>query len=183
MEFVATPIPGVFEIKLSPFKDERGVFSRIFCPEELQQIGFQKNILQVNHSINHSKGTIRGLHFQNPPVAEIKIIRCLKGKVFDVIVDIRHNSPSFLKWFALELSPEKYNMIYIPEGCAHGFQALEDNSELLYMHTELYHPEKEGALHFSDPLLSIQWPLPAVHVSHKDKNYSLLNESFLGITV
>lgn len=183
MEFLETPIPGLFEIKLSPFKDERGVFTRLFDIEKLKEIGFDKSIVQINHSINNNKGTIRGMHFQYPPFAEIKIIRCLRGKVFDVIVDIRQQSPSFLKWHAVELSPEKFNMVYIPEGCAHGYQALEDNSELLYMHSEMYHSETEGALHFDDPLVGIQWPLPAVHISDKDKKYPLLNESFLGINV
>jgi dTDP-4-dehydrorhamnose 3,5-epimerase len=181
MEFIATPIRDAFEIRLSPFDDERGVFSRIFCQEELQQAGHQKNIVQINHSLNHSKGTIRGMHFQYPPFAETKIIRCLKGKIYDVMVDIRQHSDTFLKWHAVELSAVKYNMVYIPEGCAHGYQALEDDSELLYLHTEFYHRENEGALRFNDPIVGIQWPLPPVHVSDKDKNYPLLDESFSGI--
>lgn len=183
MRFSETPIPGAFEVHLSPLKDDRGVFTRIFCGNEFEQAGFQKNIVQVNHSVNRARGTVRGMHFQYPPHSEIKIIRCIKGKVFDVVVDIRKNSPTFMQWYAVELSPEKYNMILIPEGCAHGFQALEEDSELLYFHSEFYHPESEGAFRFDDPFINIQWPLPAVQVSAKDKSYPLLDASFAGVAL
>ena len=183
MEFLPTPIHGAFEIKLTPFSDERGVFSRVFCQDELTKIGHSQAIVQINQSQNRAKATIRGMHFQYPPHAEIKIIRCLNGKVFDVMVDLRKGSPSFLKWHAIELSPEAFNMVYIPAGCAHGFQALEDHSELLYLHTEFYNRASEGAIRFDDPLIGIRWPLPPAHISEKDKSYPLLDQSFLGISL
>jgi|SRR5579871_607640 len=183
MNFVPTPVKDAFEIILSPLQDERGVFSRIFCQDEMKKIGISKNIVQINHSLNKKKGTIRGMHFQYPPHAETKIIRCIKGKVYDVLVDLRKGSDTFLKWHSIELSPDKYNMIVIPEGCAHGFQTLEEDSELLYFHTEFYMPKSEGAIRFDDPLLNIHWPLPAVNISAKDKNYPLLHPSFEGIAI
>jgi dTDP-4-dehydrorhamnose 3,5-epimerase len=182
MIFQSTPIPGSFEICLSPFSDERGVFSRLYCEDEFKAAGIRHPALvQVNHSLTREKGTIRGMHFQYPPYAEVKIIRCLKGRVYDVVVDLRKNSPSFLKWHSIELSPESYNMIYIPEGCAHGFQTLEENSELLYFHTAFYNKEKEGGVCYNDPQLAIQWPLPEKGVSGKDRSYPFLDETFGGV--
>jgi dTDP-4-dehydrorhamnose 3,5-epimerase len=183
MNFTKISIEGAYEVILSPFEDERGAFSRIFCSDEFRKIGLNESIVQINHSINNSKGTLRGMHFQYAPFSETKIIRCLKGRVYDVIVDIRENSPTFLKWQAIELTPLKYNMFYIPKGCAHGFQSLEENSELLYLHTMPYHPEAEGSFRFNDPLINIEWPLAQVNVSRKDMNYPLLNESFKGVKI
>jgi dTDP-4-dehydrorhamnose 3,5-epimerase len=183
MEFSATSISGAFEIQLSPREDERGIFTRLYCQKEFKFTGHTKNIVQVNHSVNRLKGTIRGLHFQYAPFSETKIIRCIRGRVFDVVVDLRKDSESFLKWQSVELSPDKYNAFCIPEGCAHGFQTLEPDSEMLYFHTEFFHPEAEGALRFDDPLLGIQWPLPPVNVSEKDKNYPLLDADFTGISI
>ncbi|HMH23176.1 MAG TPA: dTDP-4-dehydrorhamnose 3,5-epimerase [Puia sp.] len=181
MQFEPTPIPGAFVIRLSPFIDERGAFSRLFCENELAEIGYKQRIVQINHSINKEKGTLRGLHFQRPPHAEIKIIRCLHGRVFDVMVDLRKGSPTFSQWYGVELSPEAYNMICIPMGCAHGFQTLEENSELLYFHTAFYNKEYDGGVRFDDPQFSIHWPLPPVNVSEKDKSYALLDDAFGGI--
>jgi len=181
MQFEPTPIPGAFVIKLSPHIDERGAFSRLYCEEELRALGRTRSIVQVNHSVNKEKGTVRGMHFQYPPYAETKIIRCLRGRVFDVMIDLRTDSPAFLQWHSVELSPEGYNMIYIPEGCAHGFQTLEENSELLYFHTAFYNKDAEGALRYDDPRVSIKWPLPAMNVSQKDKSYPLLNDAFGGV--
>ncbi|HVM87570.1 MAG TPA: dTDP-4-dehydrorhamnose 3,5-epimerase [Puia sp.] len=183
MQFETTPIQGVFEIKLSPYADERGVFSRLFCENELKQIGHTKNIRQVNHSLNKQKGTVRGMHFQFPPHAEIKMISCIRGKVFDVVIDLRKNSPGFLKWHSVILTPDDHNMIYIPEGCAHGFQTMEDNSELIYFHSDFYNKESEGGIRYDDPMVSIKWPLTVLNVSEKDKNYPLLNPSFSGIDI
>ena len=179
MRFVPTPIEGAYVIYLTPFTDERGMFARLYCTSEFEAIHHNKEIVQINHSLNTEKGTVRGLHFQFPPHAEIKMIRCVRGKVFDVMVDLRKNSPSFLQWYSVELSPEAANMIYIPEGCGHGFQTLQDNSELLYFHTAQYDRKSEGGIRFNDPKLSINWPLPARNVSEKDLNYPLLEESFI----
>ena len=182
MQFIPLSfIPGAYEILLNPFADERGFFSRVFCAQEFQEIGFQTAIVQINHSLNRIAGTVRGMHFQQTPFAEAKIIRCLRGKVFDVIVDLRAGSPGFLKWQSIELTPEKYNMILIPEGCAHGFQTLEDNTELLYLHTSFYKPESEAALRYDDPMIGIKWPLEPVQVSERDKNHPLLTRHFKGI--
>ena len=179
MRFEATPIEGAFIIHLSPFTDERGMFSRLYCSSELEAIHHEKPIVQINHSLNKEKGTVRGLHFQYAPDAEIKMIRCVRGKVFDVFVDLRSDSPSFLQWHSVELSPEANNMVYIPEGCAHGFQTLEDDSELIYFHTAYYNRKSEGGILFNDPKLSIKWPLPVKNVSEKDKSYPLLDKAFI----
>jgi dTDP-4-dehydrorhamnose 3,5-epimerase len=181
MQFEPTPIPGAFTIILSPFIDDRGAFSRLYCENEFGISGHSRPIVQVNHSLTREKGTVRGIHFQYPPDAEIKIIRCLRGKVFDVFVDLRTDSPTFLKWHAVELSPGGYNMIYIPEGCAHGFQTLEEDSELLYLHTAFYTKGTEGGIRYDDPRISIDWPLSAMNVSEKDKSYPLLDDSFKGV--
>ena len=181
MVFNKTLIEGVYEIKLSPFKDDRGEFSRIYSGEELKEIGINKPITHVNHSLTLNKGTLRGIHFQHPPHSENKLIRCIKGKVFDVAVDLRVHSKTFLKWVSIILSPWDYNMIVIPEGCAHGFQTLEDDCELIYFHTASYNAESEGALKYDDPFLNIQWPLPAINVSQRDLNHPFLDANFTGI--
>jgi dTDP-4-dehydrorhamnose 3,5-epimerase len=183
MQVEPLSIHGAYLIRLSPFKDDRGFFSRLFCARELEQALNAKQIVQINHSINIEKGTIRGMHFQYPPHAEIKIIRCLRGKVFDVMVDLRAGSPTFLKYEAVALSFDDYNMVFIPEGCAHGFQTLEENSELLYFHTAFYNKEAEGGLKYNDPAIGIEWPLPGKNISAKDGNYPLLDSSFSGIQV
>jgi dTDP-4-dehydrorhamnose 3,5-epimerase len=181
MTFTETNIPGSYIIHLAAFHDDRGAFSRLFCVHELHVINHNKSIVQVNHSVNNVKGTLRGMHFQYPPHAEIKMIRCIRGAVYDVIVDLRKDSPTFLHWYSVDLSAEANNMIYIPEGCAHGFQTLENNSELLYFHTAAYHPSSEGAIRFNDPMINIDWPLPPINVSDKDQQYPLLDNQFAGI--
>jgi dTDP-4-dehydrorhamnose 3,5-epimerase len=181
MTFLETPLLGAFTINLSPFEDERGRFTRLFCQNELKTIGFDKQIMQINHSLTKQRGTIRGLHFQKPPFSEVKIIRCLKGRVLDVIVDIRRDSPTFLKWFSIELSPEAHNAILVPEGFAHGFQTLKTNSELLYLHTAFYTPNTEGGLRYDDPQLNISWKLPVTQISERDKNHPFITTDFKGI--
>jgi dTDP-4-dehydrorhamnose 3,5-epimerase len=183
MQFEPLPIPGAFTIRLSPFQDERGVFSRLFCADELSGIDHTKEIVQVNHSVTKEAGSIRGMHFQHPPYAEIKIIRCLRGKAYDVMVDLRAGSPTFLKWHAVELSFDAFNMVYIPEGCAHGFQVLEENCELLYFHTSFYNKATEGGVRYNDDRIGIEWPLPPKNLSQKDLNYPLLDDSFRGIQI
>jgi dTDP-4-dehydrorhamnose 3,5-epimerase len=181
LQFEPIHIPGAYRISLSPFVDDRGAFSRLFCSEEIAAIGHTAPIVQVNHSLNKEKGTVRGMHFQYPPHAEVKIIRCLRGSVFDVMVDLRPGSPTFLKWYGIELTPEAFNMIYIPEGCAHGFQTLQPDTELLYFHTAAYNKRSEGGVLHNDPMIGIDWPLPAVHLSEKDKHYPLLTPDFNGV--
>lgn len=181
MQFEPTPIAGAYLIRLSPYVDDRGAFTRLFCAGEIAAIGHTAPVVQVNHSLNKETGTIRGMHFQYPPHAEVKMIRCLRGMVFDVMVDLRRGSPSFLKWYSVELSPAAYNMIYIPKGCAHGFQTLEENSELLYFHTTAYNKRSEGGVLHDDPTIGIEWPLPATNISEKDRHYPALNKDFTGI--
>lgn len=181
MKFVPTALEGSYEIELAPFKDDRGWFVRTFCKDEFNKIGHSREWLQMNHSFTAQKGTIRGMHFQVPPFREIKLVRCVRGKVFDVIVDIRQNSPTFLQWHGVELSSERMNMIYIPEGFAHGFQTLTDNCELVYCHSELYSPGSEGGLLYNDPLPGIVWPMQVSQISERDENHPALSLDFGGI--
>lgn len=183
MNLVETSIAGAWIIESTAFQDNRGAFSRLFCSRELQEIVGPRSIVQINHSMTHSVGAVRGLHFQNPPHAEMKMVRCLKGRVFDVAVDLRHGSPSFLKWTAVELTPENHLALVIPEGCAHGFQVLEEDSELLYLHTTFYTPNAEGAVRFDDPRIGVNWPLAPTDLSTRDLNHPHLNENFKGIVL
>ncbi|MEW6552582.1 MAG: dTDP-4-dehydrorhamnose 3,5-epimerase [Campylobacterota bacterium] len=182
LNIVKTNFKDLYIIEPNSFKDERGVFSRVFCEEELKDI-FKFNIKQINHSITKEKGTVRGLHFQYEPYAEIKMVKCIKGKVFDVVVDIRKNSSTFLQYFNIELTEENQKMIYIPKGFAHGFQTLEDDTQLLYLHSGIYTPSHEGTLNIKDLLLNIKWPLDTIHISKKDENQPFLNLEFEGISV
>ena len=183
MKFIKTPIPDLYIIVPEPFKDERGKFSRIYCFNKLKEIRNDKTLVQINHSLTKQKGAIRGMHFQYPPRAEIKIIKCIKGSVFDVAIDLRKGSPTFLKWYGEILSAENMKALYVPEGFAHGFQTLEENCELLYFHTEFYSPIDEGAVKFDDPMIGIEWPLEISEISDKDKKHKLLNEDFKGVLV
>lgn len=182
LKLTELPLAGAYIIEPNKHEDSRGSFSRVFCKEELSDI-FNGTIAQINHSITSQKGSIRGLHFQYPPHTEIKIVKCIKGSVFDVIVDIRENSTTFLQAFGTVLSAENIKMMYIPKGFAHGFQTLEDDVELLYLHSELYAPEKEGALNVLDPALGISWPLPFSDLSEKDKNHPMIKKDFKGVNV
>lgn len=178
MKFVDTNIEGVYIIELDPHQDERGVFSRIYCKKELREIGVDKDFVQANYSHTLKKGTIRGLHFQSSPAEEAKIIKCLNGKVFDVAVDLRKKSPTYLNWVSVELSKENMKMIYIPEGCAHGFQTLEDNCEMLYFHSEYYKPEYERTINYKDEQINIDWPLDITEISDKDFKAKNIIENF-----
>lgn len=183
MNLVETSIQGVLVIKTNAIQDNRGAFSRLFCTQELQTILRQKAIVQINHSMTHSVGAVRGLHYQNPPHAEMKIVRCLKGRVFDLAVDLRQGSPTFLKWTAIELTLANRLAFVIPEGCAHGFQVLEEDSELLYLHTAFYTPNAESAVRFDDPRIGIDWPLTPTDLSARDLNHPYLKEYFRGVVL
>ncbi len=183
MKIFQTPLQDSFVLEPEPFVDDRGTFSRIFCQQELKQIGHEKPIVQVNHSLTRTKGALRGMHFQYPPKAEIKIVKCLRGSVFDVIIDLRRDSPNFLRWYGEILSAENLKMMYIPEGFAHGFQTLEDNSELLYLHTEFYSPELEEGVRYDDPRINISWMVEVTDISARDQNHPLLSRDFEGITL
>jgi dTDP-4-dehydrorhamnose 3,5-epimerase len=181
VKFVETPLGGAYMIDLEPFLDERGLFARTYCQNEIAKIGFHEQIVQINHSMTRKKGTIRGMHYQAPPACETKIIRCVDGKVFDVMVDIRKGSPTFMQWYGMELAKDNVRMVYIPEGFAHGFQTLTDNAELIYHHSEFYSPEYERGLRFDDPVLAINWPSPPTVISPRDQNYSFIDKAFEGI--
>ena len=175
------PLSGAYFMTPNNHTDERGSFSRVFCRKEMSEI-FDESFAQVNHSITLRKGTVRGMHFQYPPNAEVKMVKCIKGSVFDVIVDIRKGSPTFLQWHGEVLSAENMKMLYIPKGFAHGFQTLEENSELFYFHSEFYTPGSEGSINVKEPRLNIQWPLKMTNISAKDEKAEYIDNSFQGIT-
>jgi dTDP-4-dehydrorhamnose 3,5-epimerase len=181
MTFTAAPLAGAYEIGLQPFSDERGWFARYYCKDEFRSIGHTREWVQMNHSVSYAKGTLRGMHFQHPPFREVKLVRCIAGAVFDVIIDMRAGSPTFLQWFGTELSAVNHKMLYIPEGFAHGFQTLEKDSALLYHHTEFYTPGAEGGLRYDDPALGMNWPLPVAVISERDARHPYVDKNFKGI--
>ena len=177
MEFIETALKGAYIIKLDPKGDKRGSFTRIFCEKELAEIGFDKRIVQINHSITEEKGTLRGMHYQVGVASEIKIIRVIKGSVYDVIVDMRPDSDTFLKWTSSNLSKDSPQILYVPEGFAHGFQTLSQDVEMIYQHSSFYDPNSERGFPYDDPKIRISWPLPVSVVSERDSNHHNL-ESF-----
>lgn len=182
MQFHETKIAGLYIVETHKIGDERGHFSRIYCQDALKKCTeFSWQPVQINHSFSKEKGTLRGLHFQNAPALEAKMVRCTKGKVFDVAVDLRADSPTFLQHVSVELSGENGLALLIPAGCAHGFQTMTDDCEMLYLHSAAYAKEHEGGVRFDDPTLAIDWPLPPTIVSERDKSFALLNENFKGI--
>jgi|SRR5688572_6566016 dTDP-4-dehydrorhamnose 3,5-epimerase len=181
MKFTETPLRGSYIIDLEPFSDERGWFARTYCKNEFSQIGHSKEWVQLNHSVTNRRGSIRGMHFQFPPHTEIKMVRCIAGSIYDVIIDLREGSPTFLQWVGTELSAANRRMLYIPEGFAHGFQALADNCELIYHHTSFYTPGSEGGIRFDDKRINIQWPGKVTDISARDSQHPYLDDSFTGI--
>jgi dTDP-4-dehydrorhamnose 3,5-epimerase len=181
MIFTETKLKGSYVIDLDLFEDERGWFARTFCKDEFKKMGHDGEWVQLNHSFTKQKGTIRGMHYQMPPFGEIKLIRCIAGAVFDVIVDIRKDSPTFLQWVGMEFSAKNKKMIYIPQGFAHGFQALTNDCELIYHHSAFYKPNVEGGLSYNDPTLNIEWLLEGVNISSRDLAHNLLTNTFIGI--
>lgn len=172
------PLAGLAVLETEAFTDHRGAFSRFYCAEDLAALALPGPIAQVNHSLTRARGAVRGLHFQRPPMAEVKIVRCLRGAILDVAVDLRRGSPTYLQWRAVELSAENRLALHVPCGFAHGFQALEDDSEILYLTTQFYSPQHEGGLRHDDPALAIPWPLPVADISAKDAAHPLLAEGF-----
>ena len=181
MKFTELPLKDAYVVEIEAFEDQRGMFERIYCENEFNEINLSKRIVQINYSHTNRKGSVRGMHYQNPPMTEIKMVKCLRGSVYDVIIDLRNGSDTLLKWHGETLSSENKRMIYIPEGFAHGLQTLEPNSELLYFHTEFYSPDSEEAVRFDDPRIRIKWPLNVTEISKKDKNHSLLPKNCVGI--
>ena len=183
MKFLKTNIEGCFVIEPNLMEDNRGGFFRSFCKEEFHEHVGAVDFAQMNHSINLKKGTFRGLHYQQPPYAEEKLIRCVKGKLIDFFLDIREGSPTFLKYGKIELSTANRKMIYICKGIAHGFITLENNTELLYHHTEKYNKEADRGIRYNDPKVMLKLPIEISVVSDKDLNYPLLTEEFKGIVI
>ena len=183
MKIHPTSIADLVAAESEAFKDERGAFSRLFCEQELLSFIGHRKIVQINHSCTEAVGAVRGLHFQHAPHAEMKLVRCLKGKVWDVAVDLRPQSPSYKRWYAQELSPQNAHMMVIPAGFAHGFQVLEAGSELLYLHTALYKPDSEGGVRYDDPALGITWPLPVTDISARDSSHAFIDSRFRGIAL
>ncbi|MCX6590499.1 MAG: dTDP-4-dehydrorhamnose 3,5-epimerase [Acidobacteria bacterium] len=176
-----TPLQGLKVIQRKPIGDHRGYLERMFCAEVFEPMIPGKPIAQINHTLTAKRGTVRGLHFQYPPYAETKIVSCLRGEVFDVAVDLRQGSPTFLKWHAEILSERNHKSLLIPEGFAHGFQALSDESEMLYFHTATYQPAAEGGLNLKDPNLDIPWPETVCEVSPRDTAHPFLSDAFEGV--
>lgn len=176
------PLPGLKCIGRQRVSDARGHLARLFCADELRAGGWVRPVAQINHTCTARKGTVRGLHFQHPPHAEMKLVSCIRGEIFDVAVDIRRGSQTFLCWHGERLSAGNNRALLIPEGFAHGFQALTDDAELIYCHSVPYNAAAEGGLDPQDPKLGIHWPLPTVELSARDARHPRLDGSFVGVS-
>jgi dTDP-4-dehydrorhamnose 3,5-epimerase len=169
--FHETKLQGLFEIHPEPQSDERGFFARTWCQKEFQDHGLNRNLAQCSISFNTQRGTLRGMHYQAAPYAETKLVRCTKGSIYDVVVDLRPQSPTFKEWFAVVLTSESRNMVYIPEQCAHGFLTLEDATEIVYQMSQFYSPESARGVRWNDPAFQIQWPAEVSVISERDRMY------------
>ena len=175
MKFTETSVKGAYIIDVNRIGDDRGYFGRLWCEKEMQDKGLVSEIKQVNVGFSPIKGTLRGLHYQTAPHQEVKIVRCTRGSVFDVVVDLREESPTYLKWHGVELNPENGSALYVPEGCATGYLTLEENSEIYYMASELYAPKHATGVKFDDPSFNIEWPGEITITSDNDQNWPLLD--------
>jgi dTDP-4-dehydrorhamnose 3,5-epimerase len=178
-----TIIKDCFVIEPDLFEDARGWFTRVFCDDAFAEIKKDLHFKQINHSYNKKKGTFRGMHYQEPPFAEEKLIRCITGSVIDFILDLRKDSETFLKYIAVELNPKNKTMVFLPKGVAHGFITLDDDTELLYHHTVSYYKDADKGLRFNDPKIDIRLPIEISIISEKDKSYPLLTDNFTGLVI
>lgn len=178
-----TPISDLKVIERSIVSDSRGFLARIFCAKELQSLGWKRPVAQINLTVTKNRGVVRGMHFQNPPHSEMKLVTCTQGKIWDVVIDLRKNSPTFLRWHGEILSSENFRSLLIPEGFAHGFQALVDNCELFYLHSSDYAPDFEAGIHPKDPYIGISWPLDLHEISARDNGHPFLDNQFNGISL
>ncbi len=176
MKFIETSLKGAYLIEIKPQEDVRGYFARAYCQREFQAVGLETVWVQANLSRNRRRGILRGLHYQAPPFQEAKLILCLRGTIYDVIVDLREDSPTHLEWLDVELSQNNLLGMYVPKGFAHGFQTLEDDTELLYLMSEFYAPEAARGIRWDDPALAIPWPIPDPILSPRDQNLPLLEK-------
>lgn len=178
MHFIKTPLEGAYVIDLDKKGDERGFFARFFCTKEFSSNGLEPSFVQVNNSSSAKKGTLRGMHYQLAPKGETKLVRCIKGSLYDVILDLRPDSKTFGQSFGCELTADNRRMMYVPKGFAHGFLTLQDDTEALYLVSEFYSPEHERGLRWNDPKFDIQWPISPETISDKDKNHPLFNADY-----
>lgn len=176
MKFEETPLKGAYIIHPQPIKDNRGFFARTWCEKEFEKYGLSTDLKQCNISFNKRKNTLRGMHYQQEPYEEIKLVRCTRGSIYDVIIDLRPNSKTFKKWFAINLTSENRLMLYVPKGFAHGFQTLKDNTEVFYQMTEFYHPEFSIGVRWNDPAFQVKWILKDPIISEKDRNFKLWSD-------
>lgn len=177
MKFTELNLKGAFVIELERKEDERGFFARSFCQREFQKIGLNSNIRQCDISYNKQKGALRGIHYQTPPYEEDKIVQCVQGAIYDVIIDLRKNSSTYCKWIAIELKAEDYTMLYCPKGFAHGFQTLKDNTVIHYQMSEFYYPKGSTGLRWDDPTFNITWPIEKKIISQNDQKFPLFKTS------
>ena len=180
---IAEVLNGVKLVETKPIHDDRGFFQRLFCTNEFQEIGLNKSIVNINNSFTKNAGSIRGLHYQMQPFSETKIVKCIKGAILDVAVDIRKDSPTFLKYFSVELTEENNKMLYIPDGFAHGFQSLTNDTEIIYFVTNYYSKEHDSGLNPFDTRINIKWALECTDISEKDKNVKFIDDKFIGIVL
>jgi dTDP-4-dehydrorhamnose 3,5-epimerase len=176
-----TSLKGSYVLTLEPIEDERGWFARTYCKNDFLSLGHHKEWVQMNHSFTKQLGTIRGMHYQRPPYGEIKLVRCIAGSVYDVIIDLRSDSKTFLQYFGIELSASNKKMIYIPEGFAHGFQTLSNDAELVYHHSQFYLPGVEAGVKYNEPAIKIKWPLEITSISDRDNSHPLIDANFKGL--
>ena len=183
VDFRPSPIGGVVIVQRPRVEDARGFLTRLYSAEDFESAGVRKRIVQINHTLTNRAGAVRGMHYQKPPCAETKIVACIRGEVFDVAVDLRKGSRTFLQWHAEVLSPLNHRSLLIPEGVAHGFQTLTPDCELVYLHTAPYASWLEAGVSAVDPRLGIVWPLPISEMSERDRSHPLLSSAFEGIDV
>lgn len=181
MIFTPTPLAGAYLIDLEKRGDDRGFFARMFCAKEFANQGLESNFVQMNNSLTAKAGTLRGLHYQLTPNAEVKVVRCVRGSLWDAIVDLRPDSPTFLKWFAAELSAENRTMMYVPRGFAHAILTLTDDVEAVYMVSNEYAPEHERGLRWDDPAIGVEWPISPTELSAKDAAWPDFDREFHGV--
>ncbi|MCP4005556.1 MAG: dTDP-4-dehydrorhamnose 3,5-epimerase [bacterium] len=175
MRFEKTPLIGAYVIEIEEHRDERGFFARTYCRDEFRRLGLEPNVAQSSVSFNQRRGTLRGMHFQEAPHAEVRVVRCTRGRIFDVIVDLRSDSADRGRWYGAELSAENHRALYVPKGFAHGFQTLEDRTEVLYDISVPYAPEATRGYHYASPAFGIDWPLPPADVSERDQQLDSLD--------
>lgn len=172
MIFTETKLRGAYLLDLDKHEDERGFFARAWCVDEFKKHGLNQHLVQCNISFNKRRGTLRGMHYQGEPYEEAKLVRCTRGALYDVIIDLRRDSPTFKEWFSVELTAQNHRALYVPEGLAHGFQTLVDNTEVFYQMSEFFHPECARGIRWDDPAFGIRWPLPdSLIISEKDRIY------------